>query len=153
MTTFKKPASVKGTLLVILLPAGVALMAIAWFAHGALLERMSREFVTDRLKEEVSFLEHQIRDSDGAFDGLKTGDYFQRVFHHAFVQHSDSRTIISPESWKPLLSPLIKSEKEGTIRVENSEIAGAQRTYWHIGVPSSQTKNRLLLSLQKTSAH
>mgnify|MGYP001194832638 FL=1 len=88
MTTFKKPASVKGTLLVILLPAGVALMAIAWFAHGALLERMSREFVTDRLKEEVSFLEHQIRDSDGAFDGLKTGDYFQRVFHHAFVQHS-----------------------------------------------------------------
>jgi signal transduction histidine kinase len=125
MTTFKKPASVKGTLLVILLPAGVALMAIAWFAHGALLERMSREFVTDRLKEEVSFLEHQIRDSDGAFDGLKTGDYFQRVFHHAFVQHSDSRTIISPESWKPLLSPLIKSEKEGTIRVENSEIAGA----------------------------
>lgn len=125
MTIFKKPASVKGTLLVLLLPAGVTLMAIAWFAHGTLLERMSREFVKDRLKEEVSFLEHQIRDSDGAFDELKTGDYFQRVFHHAFVQHSESKTLISPDSWEPLLSPLIKSEKEGTIRVRNSEIAEA----------------------------
>lgn len=125
MTIFKKPASVKGTLLALLLPAGVTLMAIAWFAHGTLLERMSREFVKDRLKEEVSFLEHQIRDSDGAFDELKTGDYFQRVFHHAFVQHSESKTLISPDSWEPLLSPLIKSEKEGTIRVRNSEIAEA----------------------------
>lgn len=125
MTIFKKPASVKGTLLALLLPAGVTLMAIAWFAHGTLLERMSREFVKDRLKEEVSFLEHQIRDSDGAFDELKTGDYFQRVFHHAFVQHSESKTLISPDSWGPLLSPLINSEKEGTIRVRNSEIAEA----------------------------
>jgi len=125
MTVFKKPASVKGTLLALLLPAGVALMAIAWIAHGILLERMSREFVKDRLKEEVSFLEHQIRDSDGAFDELKTGDYFQRVFHHAFVQHSESETIISPDSWKPLLAPLIESEKRGTIRVKNSEISEA----------------------------
>lgn len=125
MTIFKKPASVKGTLLALLLPAGVTLMAIAWFAHGTLLERMSREFVKDRLKEEVSFLEHQIRDSDGAFDELKTGDYFQRVFHHAFVQHSESKTLISPDSWGPLLSPLINSEKEGTIRVRNPEIAEA----------------------------
>lgn len=99
---FKKPASVKGTLLALLLPASVTLMAIAWFAHGTLLERMAREFVKDRLKEEVSFLEHQIRDSDGTFDDLKTGDYFQRVFHHAFVQHSESETVISPDSWAPL---------------------------------------------------
>ena len=122
---FKKPASVKGTLLALLLPASVTLMAIAWFAHGTLLERMAREFVKDRLKEEVSFLEHQIRDSDGTFDDLKTGDYFQRVFHHAFVQHSESETVISPDSWAPLLAPLIDSAKEGIIRIKNTEVPEA----------------------------
>jgi hypothetical protein len=45
MTLFKKPMSVRGALLTLLLPAGIVLMTFAWLVHGLLLERMSREFV------------------------------------------------------------------------------------------------------------
>ncbi|MDX1695065.1 MAG: histidine kinase, partial [Ketobacteraceae bacterium] len=125
MTPFRKPTSVKGTLLALLLPAGIGLMALAWVVHGLLLDRMSREFVGSRLTDEVAFLEHQIRDSDGRVDSLQTGDYFQEVFHHAFAIHSPSGTIISPDAWAPLLMPLIESGQDGTLRAHNAEIAGA----------------------------
>lgn len=120
MTLLRKPASVKGTLLVLLLPAGIALMGLAWLVHGVLLDRMSRDFVETRLKDEVAFLEHQIRDSDGKLDTLQTGDYFQEVFHHAFAIHSPSRSIISPDSWAPVLMSLIESGQDGTHRVQDS---------------------------------
>ena len=61
MPVTKRPSSVRGMLLLLLLPAGVALMALAWFIHGTLLERMSREFVESRVKEEVAFMEHRKR--------------------------------------------------------------------------------------------
>lgn len=125
MTVFRKPTSVKGALLVLLLPAGIGLMALAWLVHGLLLDRMAREFVESRLQDEVVFLEHQIRDSDGELDTLQTGDYFQDVFHHAFAIHSPSRTIISPEAWEPLLMPLVESSRDGTLRVHGSDIADA----------------------------
>ncbi|HBI80229.1 MAG TPA: histidine kinase, partial [Marinobacter adhaerens] len=54
MIWFKKPVSVKGTLLALLLPAGILLMALAWLVHGLLLDRMSRQFVETRLKDEVA---------------------------------------------------------------------------------------------------
>ncbi len=125
MTLIRKPASVKGTLLALLLPSGIALMALAWLVHGVLLDRMSRDFVESRLKDEVAFLEHQIRDSGGRVDSLQTGDYFQDVFHHAFAIHSPSRTIVSPDAWEPLLMPLIDSGQDGTLRVHDAEAAGA----------------------------
>ncbi|WP_404362778.1 sensor histidine kinase [Marinobacter sp.] len=125
MTVFRKPTSVKGALFALLLPAGIGLMGLAWLVHGSLLDRMSREFVESRLVDEVAFLEHQIRESDGRIDTLQTGDYFQEVFHHAFAIHSPSGTIISPVSWTPLLSPLTRSDREGSIRVEGAESEGA----------------------------
>lgn len=82
---------------------------------------MSREFVESRLKDEVVFLEHQIRDANGEVDTLQTGDYFQDVFHHAFAIHTPERTIISPDTWEPLLTPLIENEEDGTVRVEDAE--------------------------------
>lgn len=117
MTLFRKPASIKGALLVLLLPAGIGLMAVAWLVHGLLLDRMTRDFLESRLKDEVAFLEHQIRNSGGKLDTLQTGDYFQEVFHHAFAIHSPTRTIISPDAWAPLLMPLIESDRDGTLRV------------------------------------
>lgn len=125
MTWLRKPVSVRGTLLVLLLPAGILLMALAWLVHGLLLDRMAREFVETRLKDEVAFLEHQIRDSDGQLDTLQTGDYFQEVFHHAFAIHSSERTLISPQSWEPLLMPLIESGEDGTRRVNDADFADA----------------------------
>ncbi|SNC65173.1 Signal transduction histidine kinase [Marinobacter sp. es.048] len=125
MTWFKKPVSVRGTLLALLLPAGIVLMGLAWLVHGLLLDRMSWEFVETRLKDEVAFLEHQIRDSNGQLDTLQTGDYFQEVFHHAFAIHSSARTLISPESWAPLLVPLLESDEDGALRVSGADIAEA----------------------------
>ncbi|HEY7885992.1 MAG TPA: hypothetical protein VIC08_13700, partial [Cellvibrionaceae bacterium] len=125
MTLFKKPVSIKGALLVLLLPAGIVLMATAWFVHGLLLERMSREFVESRLKDEVAFLELNIRQAEGKIDMLKTGDYFEKVFHHAFAIQSSSQTVISPQSWQPLLSPLLQFDGDESIRVHNAKIANA----------------------------
>ncbi|MBD3641446.1 MAG: sensor histidine kinase [Marinobacter sp.] len=119
MTLFRKPVSVKGTLLILLLPAGIGLMALAWLVHGQLLDRMARDFVESRLKDEVAFIEHQIRESGGNVNTLQTGDYFQEVFHHAFAIHSPSMTIISPDSWTPLLMPLLKSGQDGTTQVDS----------------------------------
>jgi signal transduction histidine kinase len=112
-------------LLLLLLPAGVALMALAWFIHGAMLERMSRDFVENRLKDEVAFLEHQIRESGGKIDTLQTGDYFQEVFHHAFAIASPSQQTFSPQSWGPLLKPLLISEEQGAIRIRDASVSDA----------------------------
>lgn len=139
MTPFRKPFSVKGTLLAVLLPAGIALMAIAWLVHGLLLDRMAREFVESRLKDEVAFLEHQIHESNGRVDTLQLGDYFQEVFHHAFAIHTPSRTIISPDAWAPVLTPLIDSGQDGIQRVSNVDAADAPsellayRKSFHVG--------------------
>jgi len=125
MTLFKKPVSVKGALLTLLLPSGIALMAIAWFVHGLLLERVSREFVESRLKDEVAFLELNIRQAEGKIDMLKTGDYFEKVFHHAFAIQSPDQTVISPQAWQPLLNPLLQFDGDESIRVHNAKIANA----------------------------
>ncbi|GGD02894.1 ATP-binding protein [Halopseudomonas salina] len=119
MILFRGPTSVKGALLAILLPAGIGLMAIAWVVHGFLLDRMSRDFIEHRLMEEVTFLQLQLQEVDGVVGALQTGDYFQEVFHHAFAVHSPTTTVISPETWAPLLRPLIQSGKQGSIRVQN----------------------------------
>lgn len=125
MMGFRKPVSVKGTLLALLLPAGILLMALAWLVHGLLLDRMAGEFVETRLKDEAAFLAHQIRDAGGELDTLQTGDYFQKVFHHAFAIHSPNQTFISPESWAPLLMPLLESSATGMLRVSGATFAGA----------------------------
>jgi len=125
MTLFKKPASVKGTLLTLLLPAGIMLMVLAWLVHGLLLDRMSRSFLESRLKDEAAFLEHQIRNANGELDAIKTGDYFQDVFHHAFAVHSPSKTLVSPEAWGPLLMPLLDAGSDGITRVQESVIPEA----------------------------
>ncbi|CAM3852214.1 sensor histidine kinase [Vreelandella rituensis] len=125
MMPLRKPASVKGTLLALLLPASIVLMGLAWLVQGLLLDRMSREFVESRLKDEVAFLEHQIRQSGGRIDTLQTGDYFQEVFHHAFAIHSPSQTVISPQSWHPLLAPLLQSDRQGTLRVRDANVPSA----------------------------
>lgn len=125
MTPFKKPTSIKRTLLALLLPSGIALMAIAWLIHGFLLERMSQDFVESRLKDEVAFLEHQIRQSDGKIGALQTGDYFQEVFHHAFAIQSPTQTLVSPQHWGALLGPLLEPGQQGTVRVRNSETPSA----------------------------
>jgi hypothetical protein len=125
MTLFRKPVSVKSALLLLLLPAGIGLLAIASLVHGLLLERMSKEFIESRLKDEVAFLEHHIRQAEGQIDALQTGDYFEEVFHHAFAIQSPTQTVISPQSWRPLLDPLLQSDEQASIRVHDAKISNA----------------------------
>ncbi len=159
MTPFRRPASVKGTLLALLLPAGIGLMGLAWLVHGFLLDRMSREFVESRLMDEVAFLEHQIRDAGGQLDALQTGDYFQEVFHHAFAIHSPEQTIVSPEGWAPLLVPLIESDREGSIRVTGTEsddmpsdILAYRRSFQVAGAPVVVIVSEDLGALKRSQA-
>lgn len=119
MILFNKPLSVKRALLILLLPASMSLMATAWFVHGLLLERMSQEFLESRLKDEVAFLEHHIRQADGQIDNLQTGDYFEEVFHHAFAIQSPTQTVISPQVWHPLLSPLLESDQQDSFQAHS----------------------------------
>lgn len=119
MILFNKPLSVKRALLILLLPASMSLMATAWFVHGLLLERMSQEFLESRLKDEVAFLEHHIRQADGQIDNLQAGDYFEEVFHHAFAIQSPTQTVISPQVWHPLLSPLLESDQQDSFQVHS----------------------------------
>ncbi|XOZ34373.1 sensor histidine kinase [Halomonadaceae bacterium KBTZ08] len=108
--------SIRRTLLIVLLPAAIVLMGAAWVIHGALLERMARSFVEDRLKEEVAFLKHQLNQADGRISALKTGDYFKDVFHHAFAVRVGSRQYVSPSLWQPLLAPRLAENGRGIIR-------------------------------------
>jgi len=98
---------------------------LAWLVHGLLLDRMSRSFLESRLKDEAAFLEHQIRNANGELDAIKTGDYFQDVFHHAFAVHSPSKTLVSPKAWRPLLMPLLEAGSDGITRVQESVIPEA----------------------------
>jgi signal transduction histidine kinase len=119
--------SIRRTLLIVLLPAAIALMGAAWVIHGALLERMARSFVEDRLREEVGFLKHRINQADGSIDALSTGDYFEEVFHHAFAVRVGSQQYVSLGPWKPLLGPLLEESNTGFIR--RTESAGAISDY------------------------
>src|SRR5690554_2757520 len=125
MMRLKMPNSIKGILLLLLLPAGIALMAIAWFIHGLLLEKMSREFVESRLIEEAAFIEHQLRQVDGHIDQLETGDYFEQVFHHAFAIQSADKTIVFPTFYQPLLTPLLHGNTKTFTRLYNNEVKQA----------------------------
>ncbi|MGM0451452.1 MAG: histidine kinase, partial [Pseudomonadota bacterium] len=113
--------SIRRTLLIVLLPAAIALMGAAWIIHGALLERMAHSFVEDRLREEVSFLRHRIDQAGGSIDDLSTGDYFEEVFHHAFAVRVGSQRFVSLPSWRPLLTSLLEENRIGFIQKTGSD--------------------------------
>ncbi|MBS3805053.1 MAG: sensor histidine kinase [Oleiphilaceae bacterium] len=120
MTWIDSRRSIRRTLLVLLLPAAVVLMAAAWLIHGLLLERMARDFVESRLQDEVAFLEHQLRDSEAqGIASIAAGDYFEEVFHHAFAIRRGEHTHISPAVWQPALTPLLSHKDSGFIRQRN----------------------------------
>lgn len=111
MQSAERPGSVRRRLLILLLPAGVLLMGLAWFIHGLLLEQMSRDFVVGRLQDEVAFLERQLAQSEGDLSAMDTGTYFEDVFHHAFAIATPGGRQISPEHWRPVLERLIDDDR------------------------------------------
>lgn len=117
-------SSIRKSLLALLLPAAIALMVAAWIVHGLLLERMAREFVEDRLRDEVAFLEHQLRQSGPEeIRNIAEGDYFEEVFHHAFALRVGDRVHSSPELWTPALEPLLADAQSGFVRETGDAVA------------------------------
>ncbi len=114
--------SIRRSLLTLLLPAAIALMVAAWIVHGLLLERMAREFVEDRLQDEVAFLEHQLRQSGPEeIRNIAEGDYFAEVFHHAFALRTGSQALSSPTQWSRVLEPLLNEADTGLVRATGPE--------------------------------
>lgn len=112
--------SIRKSLLTLLLPAAIALMVAAWIVHGQLLERMARGFVEDRLQDEVSFLEHQLRQSGpDEIRNIAEGDYFEEVFHHAFALSTGTQVHSSPAQWSRALEPLLQETETGFVRQSN----------------------------------
>lgn len=109
-------SSIRKSLLTLLLPAAIALMFAAWMVHGLLLERMAREFVEDRLQDEVAFLEHQLRQSGpDEIRDIAEGDYFEEVFHHAFAIRIGDQVHSSPRLWTATLEPLLAEPQSGFV--------------------------------------
>ncbi|TGN40435.1 ATP-binding protein [Marinobacter confluentis] len=109
-------SSIRKSLLTLLLPAAIALMFAAWIVHGLLLERMARDFVEDRLQDEVAFLEHQLRQSGpDEIRDIAEGDYFEEVFHHAFAIRIGEQMHSSPELWTETLEPLLEEPQSGFV--------------------------------------
>lgn len=121
--------SVRRRLLVLLLPAAVALMALAWFIHGLLLEQMSRDFVVGRLQDEVTFLERQLAQFDGDINAMDTGTYFEDVFHHAFAIATPDGRQVSPARWRPVLEALIDDQRQGAIDLNRADHTGDMLAY------------------------
>lgn len=117
MSRIDSRRSIRRSLLTLLLPAAIALMVAAWIVHGLLLERMAQGFVEDRLEDEVSFLEHQLRQSGPEeIRDIAEGDYFEEVFHHAFALRAGNQVHSSPAQWSTVLEPLLSEEHTGLVR-------------------------------------
>lgn len=113
----RKNMSIRATLLLWLLPLMAAFMLLAWFIHGVLLERMTRDFVHDRLHQEALFLQKQVSQSYPEVDpALSAAPYFQDVFHHAFAIRVGEQIFVSPEPLRPLLIPLLGDSATGFLQ-------------------------------------
>ncbi|MBK8972509.1 MAG: sensor histidine kinase [Hahellaceae bacterium] len=148
--TAKLRGSIKGSLLILLMPAAIGLMAIAWVIHGVLLERMSEAFLTSRLHDEVAFLERQIRRADGQIDHIETGSYFEDVFHHAFAISTPTQTLILPASWEAPLTPLLSNPRDGVIRI--GDIIAYRETFDVSGISYTVVVSEDMSSLRSSQA-
>lgn len=114
--------SIRATLLVWLVPLLVIFMLVAWFIHGALLERMTRDFVNDRLHQEAVFLENQIRRYYPQVDpALSANPYFEDVLHHAYAIRIENRALVSPDSLTNIIRPQLNHHESGFLQLQSPD--------------------------------
>lgn len=134
-------SSVRNSLLLLLVPAVVAVMTIAWVLHGMSLDRMARDYMEDRLQEEVAFLEHQIHEVGADLSILDTGEYFEDVFHHAFAIRAEAGTVVSPPQWESALRSVLDMDAEGLLELDGTGdqapegVLAFRRVITHAGKP------------------
>ncbi|MFE8071021.1 sensor histidine kinase [Marinobacteraceae bacterium S3BR75-40.1] len=107
------PRSIRATLLIWLLPLAIAFVGVAWFVHGSLLERMSREFFEDRLQQESILIQRQVQANYPDIDmQLMQQAYSLDRFHHTFAVQVGERIWAADDSFaRDLL--------DGTTRASN----------------------------------
>lgn len=114
--------SLRTTLLWWLLPFATVFMGVAWLIHGTLLERMSREFVYERLYQEVEFLERQIRQTYPHFDAALLADtYFDEVFHHTFALRIGEKTAVSHPRRQEQFLPWLQDAQTGFLTIQGQD--------------------------------
>ncbi|WP_165819225.1 ATP-binding protein [Tamilnaduibacter salinus] len=96
--------SIRAALLLLLLPLALAFMGVAWVVHGALLERMSRDFFEFRLEQESALIRQQLEASypEVEFHRLHHTLSLQR-FHHTFAIRMGDRTWSASEPMRVAL--------------------------------------------------
>lgn len=111
----ERTRSIRSTLLLWLLPFATLFMLLAWYLHGTLLDRMSRDFVRERLQQEVAMIEQQLGTPAG-LDALD-GNYFGALSHHLFVLRVGEQVRLSHPQWSALLLPWLDLPDQGLIEL------------------------------------
>ena len=113
--TTERSRSIRTTLLLWLLPFATLFMLLAWYLHGALLDRMSRDFVEERLQQEITLIEQQLTHG-GGLQTLDSG-YFGALSHHLFAIRFGEQTQLSHPQWSAMLTPWLDLPEQGLIEL------------------------------------
>ncbi|WP_111497059.1 ATP-binding protein [Marinobacter bohaiensis] len=106
-------------LLLWLLPLMAAFMLVAWFIHGVLLDRMTRDVVHERLHQEARFLEKQIRQHyPDVNPALNASPYFEDVFRHAYGIRTPAHRWMAPAELQSVLGPALDSARPALLNIE-----------------------------------
>lgn len=134
MSSTPKPErtrSIRSTLLLWLLPFATLFMLLAWYLHGALLDRMARDFVSERLQQEVAMIEQQL--TSGGGPQTLDSNYFGALSHHLFVIRAGDHTLLSHPQWSTLLLPWLELPNQGLVELygtPNGEASAHRYMAW-----------------------
>tara|TARA_R110000764_G_scaffold126742_1_gene214360 strand:- start:9370 stop:10728 length:1359 start_codon:yes stop_codon:yes gene_type:complete len=113
----KPGRSIRTTLLCWLLPFAAIFMGVAWVLHGVILERMTRDFVKDRLYQEAAFIEQNLRVTP-AGEGNQIAfqhDSFNAASHHVYAVSLAGRELFSHPDWSAQLQPWLTQSETGLL--------------------------------------
>ncbi|MEL0167203.1 MAG: ATP-binding protein [Pseudomonadaceae bacterium] len=134
MSSTPKPErsrSIRTTLLLWLLPFATLFMLLAWYLHGALLDRMARDFVSERLQQEVAMIKQQL--TSGGGPQTLDSNYFGALSHHLFVIRAGDHTLLSHPQWSALLLPWLELPNQGLVELygtPNGEASAHRYMAW-----------------------
>ncbi|WP_416395273.1 sensor histidine kinase [Allohahella sp. A8] len=99
--------SIRSTLLLWLLPFATVLMLIAWVVHGALMDAMLRNFLSDRLQQEADYIVSRIEEEYPDLDSWFESDtFFAEAFHHMVAIRIGLQSWSNPQDLAATLEPL-----------------------------------------------
>lgn len=114
--------SIRSALLLSLLPLALVFMGIAWVVHGALLERMSRDFFEFRLEQESSLIREQLENNYPEVDFHELHNAFSlERFHHTFAIRIGQQTWSATEPNRIELFESTKGQANQLVTIKSGE--------------------------------